>query len=74
MGKRYGAEEALGRSIVDAAVPEAEVVSAAAQLVAPLAGKAHPAMSRLKREMYPGELAILEADSSEVSAGLLQGG
>ena len=60
MGKRYGGEDALACSIVDAVAPEAEVVAAAVELAAPLAGKAHPVMQTLKRDMYPEALAILE--------------
>ncbi len=57
-GTRYGAELALEKGIVDAIAPEAEVVTKAIELVAPLAAKAHSAMTELKRGMY---LHVLEA-------------
>lgn len=65
-GKRYPAEEALARRIVDAVVPEAQLVERAVELAAPLAVKAHPILRKLKRDMYPIALAHLEVDPQEV--------
>ena len=75
LGKRYAAAEALERRIVDATAPEEAVVERAVALVAPLAHKADAAMSRLKREMYPRTLEVLEnakepGDPSAVPGGL----
>ena len=61
-GTRYGAELALEKGIVDAVASEDEVVAAAISQVAPLAEKAHPVMSELKRGMYPHVLEALERD------------
>ena len=68
LGKRYGGSEALAREIVDATAPEDQVVERAIALVAPLAAKADPAMGRLKRDMYPRTLEVLEnaRDGSEM--------
>jgi len=65
-GKRYPAEEALKRSIVDAVAAEPEVVHRAVELAAPLAGKAHPILRTLKRDMYPNTLACLEIEAKGV--------
>jgi enoyl-CoA hydratase/carnithine racemase len=59
-GTRYPAELALERGVVDYAVPEEEVVAKAVAIAAPLAAKADPVMTRLKRDMYPRTLSILE--------------
>ena len=64
MGKRYPAAEAMERSIVGATASEDEVVARAIEIAAPLAGKADPAMTKLKRDMYLAELAILENPSA----------
>ena len=58
-GKRYPAEEALARGIVDAVAAEDQVVAQAVELAAPLAEKAHPIMSKLKGDMYPTTLERL---------------
>ncbi len=63
-GKRYPAEEALQRKIVDEVAPEAEVVKRAVILAASLASKAHPVMTALKRGMYEDALSILEGDAA----------
>ena len=59
LGKRYPAEEALQRRIVDYAVPEDEVVPRAVEIAAEFAAKADPAMQVLKRGMYPRTLEAL---------------
>ncbi|MCH2173900.1 enoyl-CoA hydratase/isomerase family protein [Myxococcota bacterium] len=68
-GTRYTAEHALSRCIVDEVAPEEEVVSRAVALAAPLAGKADPIMSTLKRDMYPETLEHLLTDSRKVLGG-----
>ncbi len=64
-GTRYGAELALEKGIVDAIAPEEEVVASAIAAVAPLAEKAHPAMSELKRGMYPHVLEALQGGRAD---------
>ncbi len=61
LGKRYTAEEALARQIVEEALPEAEVFPRALALAASLAAKAHPVMSALKRGLYAPVLAAMQA-------------
>jgi enoyl-CoA hydratase/carnithine racemase len=58
-GKRYTAEEALVRRIVDHAAAEEEVLPKAVGIAAELAAKADPVMSVLKRGMYEGTLEAL---------------
>ncbi len=58
-GTRYTAEMALARQIVDFAVPEAEVLPRSIEIAAGLATKADPAMSALKKGMYPRALEEL---------------
>ena len=60
-GRRYAAEDALARQIVDEALPEAELLPRAIALAAGLAGKAHPVMSALKRGLYAPVLKAMEA-------------
>jgi len=68
-GKRYTAEDARARSIVDVVAPESEVLERALEIAAPLAAKAHPILSTLKRDMYPSALAKLEVDPKTVLGG-----
>jgi enoyl-CoA hydratase/carnithine racemase len=63
-GKRYPAEEARARGIVDEVADEDEVVDRAVAIAAPLAAKAHPVMTTLKRDMYPAALEALGAKPS----------
>ena len=58
-GKRYTAEEALVRRIVDHAAAEEEVLPKAVGIAAELAAKADPVLSVLKRGMYEGTLEAL---------------
>ena len=58
-GTRYSAEAALAKSIVDHAVPEEEVLPRAVEIAAQLASKADPAMTVLKKGMYPHTLEAL---------------
>jgi len=57
-GMRYPAERALERRIVDRAVSEEELLPAAVAMASEWAAKADPAMSALKRGLYP---RVLEA-------------
>jgi enoyl-CoA hydratase/carnithine racemase len=59
-GRRYGGADAEQRGIVDAAVPEADVLQHAIAMVAPLAGKDRATMRALKRGLYVQALEILE--------------
>jgi len=58
-GRRYGGEEARVAGIVEHAVPEAELLPKALALAGALAPKAHPAMQRLKADLYREVLAAL---------------
>lgn len=58
-GTRYTAEAALAKSIVDHAVPEDRVVPQACEIAAQYAAKADPAMTALKKGMYPHTLEAL---------------
>ena len=58
-GTRYTAEAALAKSIVDHAVPEQQVLPKACEIAAQYASKADPAMSALKKGMYPHTLEAL---------------
>ncbi|MFT5696039.1 MAG: enoyl-CoA hydratase/carnithine racemase [Myxococcota bacterium] len=58
-GTRYGGDLAKAKSIVDEALPEAEVLPRAIALAASYAAKAHPVMATLKRDMYPATAEAL---------------
>jgi enoyl-CoA hydratase/carnithine racemase len=58
-GKRYTAEEALARGIVDEVADESDVLPRALERARALSGKAHPVMSALKRGMYAAALDAL---------------
>lgn len=58
-GTRYTAEAALEKSIVDHAVPEEQVVAKACEIAAQYVSKADPAMTALKKGMYPHTLEAL---------------
>jgi len=60
-GRRWPAEEALARGIVEETAPEDEVVARAVALAAPLAEKAHPVMHTLKRDLYAPVLEAMAA-------------
>ncbi len=64
-GMRYPAERALERRIVDRAVSEQELLPAAVAMAAEWAAKADPAMSALKRGLYP---RVLEAFSARLAS------
>ena len=58
-GTRYSAEAALAKSIIDHAVPEDQVLAKACEIAAQYAAKADPAMTALKKGMYPHTLEAL---------------
>jgi enoyl-CoA hydratase/carnithine racemase len=58
-GRRYGGGDARAAGIVEEALPEAALLPRALELAGGLAGKAHPAMKRLKSDLYPHVLAAL---------------
>lgn len=58
-GKRYGAEEALARGIVDYATPEVDLLPKAIALAAPLAGKNRSVMQTHRRLLYGDVLKLL---------------
>ncbi|WP_203904092.1 enoyl-CoA hydratase/isomerase family protein [Virgisporangium aliadipatigenens] len=60
-GRRYGGVEAAGKSIVDAAVAEDQVLATALERAREMAGKQPPAVAAIKRRMYEREIAVLEA-------------
>jgi enoyl-CoA hydratase/carnithine racemase len=51
-GRRYGGTEAADAGIVTKALPQDRVLSAAVEIVRPLAPKAHPVMTMIKSTMY----------------------
>ena len=58
-GRRYGGEDALAARIVDRAVAEDEVRSAALEIAGPLAGKAGETLGTIKSRMYVPALTAL---------------
>ena len=58
-GRRYGGADAVAAGIAQETAREDAVLPRSIELAAPLAGKAHPAMSRLKRDLYPEVFAAL---------------
>ena len=59
--KRFGGDEAAARGIVDAAVPEADVLPRALELAAGLAGKDRATVQAIKRGLYAPAAAALRA-------------
>jgi len=57
--RRFGGEDARAAAIVDAAAPEAEVVSQAVQLATVHAGKDGTTLGTIKARMYAGVLEVL---------------
>jgi enoyl-CoA hydratase/carnithine racemase len=57
--KRFGGDEAAARGIVDAAVPEDEVLSAAVELAGTHAAKLGGTVGTIKERMYAPVLATL---------------
>lgn len=66
--RRWPAEEALARGIVEEAVPEEEVLQRASERAAELAGKAAPSLAALKRGLYA---PVLEALASRLDLAQL---
>ncbi len=60
-GRRYSASEALERQLVNAAVPEGEVLGRAVEMAAALAAKHRVTFGALKQGLYESELAVLRA-------------
>ena len=58
-GHRFGGEHAVQTGIVQAAVPEGQVLETAFGKVLPLVGKAGPTLGTIKERMYAGVVATL---------------
>jgi enoyl-CoA hydratase/carnithine racemase len=58
-GRRFGGADARAAGIVEEALPEDALLPRAFALAGGLAAKAHPAMKRLKGDLYPHVLAAL---------------
>ncbi|QFG25907.1 enoyl-CoA hydratase-related protein [Actinomadura sp. WMMB 499] len=58
-GRRYTAEQAIAAGIVRSAAAEAEVLPAAVELAASLAGKDGKTVGKIRRDMYRATLAAL---------------
>jgi enoyl-CoA hydratase/carnithine racemase len=63
--RRYNAEEALERKIVDAVASEEQVVPDAIERAAPHVNKARPVLAAIKQRLYADALATLALDSAE---------
>jgi enoyl-CoA hydratase/carnithine racemase len=62
-GRRFSGPEALTARLVDLAVPEAEVLPKAIELVRPLAGKNPGTLGAIKATMYASAMAALQQAS-----------
>lgn len=62
-GRRYTADEAVAAGIVQAAVPEAEVVPTAVEVATERAGKDRRALGTIKEQLYADTLAALRQRS-----------
>ena len=62
-GRRYGGPEALAAGLVDLAVPDAEVLTKAIDLVRPLAGKDPGTLGAIKATMFAAPIAALQSAS-----------
>lgn len=60
-GRRYGGGDAAAIGIVDDAVAEEAVLSAALERARPLAGKAGDTLGAIKAQMYDGALGLLRS-------------
>jgi enoyl-CoA hydratase/carnithine racemase len=67
-GRRYGGTEAAAAGIVDTAVSENEVLPAAVERAAALAGKHGPTLGAIKEEMYAAALTLLR-DRTPIAFG-----
>ncbi len=66
-GRRYGGVDAAGAGIVQAAVPESEVLSRAIELAAMSAGKNPDTLGAIKERLYAQTLAALRAPHARES-------
>ncbi|HEX2677430.1 MAG TPA: enoyl-CoA hydratase-related protein [Polyangiales bacterium] len=64
-GKRYTAEEAVARSIVHAAAPEADVLHSAQEIARANAGKPRATLGAIKRTMYADVLGTIAREKAE---------
>ena len=64
-GRRYNAEDALDRKIVDAIATEEQVVPDSIERAAPHVNKARPVLAAIKQRLYADALAALAVDSAE---------
>ena len=62
-GRRYGGPEAVAAGLVDLAVPDAEVLTKAIELIRPLAGKDPGTLGAIKATMYAPAIAALQSAS-----------
>jgi enoyl-CoA hydratase/carnithine racemase len=62
-GRRYGGPDALAAGLVDLAVPEAEVLTKAIELVRPLAGKDPGTLGAIKATMHAEAITALQPAS-----------
>lgn len=69
-GRRYGGEQALAAGIVDAAVPEDEVLERALELARPLAVKEPTTLGIIKARMYAEPLAVLRDAAANGMVGV----
>jgi enoyl-CoA hydratase/carnithine racemase len=58
-GRRYGGPDALATGLVDLAVPDAEVLTKAIELVRPLASKDPGTLGAIKATMYAEAITAL---------------
>lgn len=63
-GRRYGGGDAVAAGIVNTAVSEDQVVAAAIEIAAPLAGKAGPTLGILKARMFASVSELLAQPTS----------
>jgi enoyl-CoA hydratase/carnithine racemase len=59
-GRRYGGLEAVAAGIVDAALPEDELLAAAVERAAAQAGKSRETLAAIKRSFHADTLAVFE--------------
>ena len=62
-GRRYSGEQAAAAAIVDQALPESEVLTAALALANSLAAKAGPTIAKIRSDMYSVALEALDQDA-----------
>ncbi len=65
-GRRYGGTDALAAGIVDAAVPEGEVVASAVARAAELAAKPRHAVAAIKGRLYAEPIEALTAAGADL--------